>query len=184
TARRALDTRSPLPAPRHRVGPQRHQQIGDGLCEESDGGRGMMKAIAAAIAVIAFVEPLQAQEGVSGYECDSNHAYHLEKDDLKKLPEPNLRTMYKDLAKKGNPTATAVYYFAVDRATGQMKGYLTSEGGRAVVVDDAKVSGQSYKAIYFSDPGPFVHARYLAILVFESGPNKPFLLVDTATVVT
>jgi hypothetical protein len=138
-----------------------------------------MKAIAAAFAVIALVEPLQAQEGVSGYECVSNYAYSLEKDDLKKQPERNFWTMYKDFKSKYYQ-----YYFAVDRATGRMSGYLNSEGGRAVVLDDAKVSGESYKAIYVSDPGPFVHARYLAIQVYKSEPNKPFLLVDTTTVVT
>jgi hypothetical protein len=47
----------------------------------------------AVFAIIALVEPLQAQEGVSGYECVANHAYTLKKDDLVKLDQRNFYTM-------------------------------------------------------------------------------------------
>jgi hypothetical protein len=139
--------------------------------------RPIREALAAAFAIIALFEPLQAQEGVSGYECIANHAYTLEKDDLVKQPQRNFYTMFKDI----DPKAT---YFAVDRATGRMSGYLNSKGGRAVVLDDASTKGESYKAMYVSDPGAFVQARYLIIRVYDNEPRKGFLLTDTADVVT
>jgi hypothetical protein len=136
------------------------------------------EAIAAAFAVIALVEPLQAQNGVSGYECIANHAYMLEKDDLVKKPQRNFYTIFKEI----DPKAT--YYFAVDRATGRMSGYLNSKDGKALVFDDASIKGQSYKAAYHSDPGLYVTARYLIIRVYDSGPSKGFLLTDNDSVVT
>jgi hypothetical protein len=136
------------------------------------------EAIAAAFAVIAHVEPLQAQKGVSGYECMANHAYMLEKDDLVKKPQRNFYTIFKEI----DPKAT--YYFAVDRATGRMSGYLNSKDGKALVFDDASIKDQSYKAAYHSDPGLYVTARYLIIRVYDSGPSKGFLLTDNDSVVT
>jgi hypothetical protein len=75
---------------------------------------------------------------------------------------------------------TAKYYFAVDRATGRMSGYLNSQGGRAVVLDEGS-SGSSFKAIYFS-PG---QARYLIIRTYVDvdGPWG-FILTDDTNVVT
>jgi hypothetical protein len=55
--------------------------------------RPIREAMVAVFAIIALVEPLQAQEGVSGYECVANHAYTLEKDDLVKLDQRNFYTM-------------------------------------------------------------------------------------------
>lgn len=131
--------------------------------------RPIREAMFAAFAVMAFAKPLQAQEGVSGYQCRVSNAYMLKNDDLVKQPQGNLYTMFGD--------------FVVERATGRMSGSLHSGGGKAIVFDDAARPRQYYKVAYVSEgPGPYTQARYLAIQVYDSGPSKSFILVDGTSV--